>query len=83
MNDKIITKSLKECLPQIVKQMQDKILIPVLGAGFSSGFHTGKKGTVPNGKQMREHMINTLLDGGCTTDLGDKTFAQIAKYYNR
>lgn len=83
MNNKIITKSLKECLPQIVRQMQNKILIPVLGAGFSSGFHTGKKGTVPNGKQMREHMINTLLDGGCTTDLGDKTFAQIAKYYNR
>lgn len=58
-------------------------LIPVIGSGFSSGSLTAKGGKVPNGKIMRQDMLDAIKEYNDNIDqIENDSFSNIATYYN-
>lgn len=82
MTSKIKVLRFENCIAEIKTYINNSTLIPVIGAGFSAGNETSK-GIVPNGKQMKQFMIEKLSQNGVNVNYEEKSFSQIAKYYNR
>lgn len=81
---KIVEADLKEVIGQFKSMLQSSILIPIIGSGFSCGCEA-RNGIVPNGNDMKKAMIQSLVKVDyCDKDerLEDKSFKQIARYYN-
>ncbi len=81
MTSKIKVLRFENCIAEIKTYINNSTLIPVIGAGFSAGNETSK-GIVPNGKQMKQFMIEKLSQNGVNVNYEEKSFSQIAKYYN-
>lgn len=77
--------SLEKGIEILLQQFKDGKLIPVFGAGFSSGSEA-KKGVVPDGRKANELMKNIILnkvDFVTEKDLKDKNFNDTAKLFNQ
>lgn len=82
MTSKIKVLRLEKCIEEIKTYINNSTLIPVIGSGFSAGSETSR-GIVPNGKEMKQFMIDKLSQSDIDIKLEGKSFSQIAKYYNR
>ena len=80
---KIEKVKLEDVIELFKSMIHSSILIPVIGAGFSCGYQA-KNGRVPNGTEMKKEMIARLkeLDESKNENFEQKTFQQIARYYN-
>ena len=44
-----------------VQAFRDETLVPIIGSGFSGGMKT-PKGQVPTGTQMKNYMLDTIIE---------------------
>ena len=67
---------------ELIKQLfSNMTLIPVIGAGFTAG-SIARNGVVPNGAKMKLDMEKAILAEKPKTDLKNKSFFKVARYYN-
>lgn len=76
-----ITK-LNDEISSLKNNIMSSSLIPVLGSGFSVAM-VAKEGMVPSGEEMKQHMVNMLSKTDSSYNFNNKSFSQLAKYYNK
>lgn len=71
---------------EIIQMMRRKMLIPVIGSGFSRDC-VARLGTVPSGEDYRQYMIaeilDTQLDGMSESELNSENFSSISSIYHK
>lgn len=73
--------TLDEIHDELIKQLKNQSLYPVIGAGFTTGC-LAKNGKTPSGDEMKTEMIQQIsVQGHDVTALSTMDLKQISKYY--
>ena len=75
-----------EALQMLSTAFSTNTLVPVIGAGFTSGCQTSGGRTVPSGVDFRNEMLETISNHNCLSaeqkeKLSKHTFSEIADFY--
>lgn len=68
---------------EIKKQLKNKMLFPIIGAGFSSNCQA-RRGFVPSGTELKDEMIRQIeLSGGNGSQIKENNLKKVALYYKK
>lgn len=75
----------KELSEKLKRYFLQDMVVPVIGSGFSVSEKTLRGKSVPSGKQMREHMIEKLIESEpeLMGQLDNRSYSDISSYYNQ
>lgn len=86
MRIKTITRNDEYILDEFVSYLKRKVIIPIVGSGFSVGACTEYSGKVPSGSEYRQHMLDEIFKGNTNfkkEKINSYNFSQICDLYEK